>query len=170
MISKPPQISEKEPKDWIREFLAWCEELRFEFMQVKGIWFPALYNGLGSEVHGDHPGHLLTVGNSAFISVVIPREVNEIKETMIRLIPTTTGTIDWTANASYGGAGEDESAGTATTTADGRAVTDDRITEINVTTMFNAVDANDQVGVEFVLDAVATTTEVYVLGLYFKYR
>lgn len=170
MISSPPKIGDKESKDWIREFLGYFEKVRFEFMRVEGIWFPALYNGLGTNVHGDHPGKLIIATESAFISVVVPRGTNEIKEAVIRLIPTTTGTIDWTANASYGGKNEDESAGTATKTADALSVTDDRVTEIDVTSLFDAVDADDQVGIEFVLDAVATTANVYVLGLYLKFR
>jgi len=170
MINKPPQLGNKDSKNWIQEFLVYFESVRFEFLKVKGLWFPALYNGLGTEVHGTHPGHVTVSGDSAYVSVLIPREVNEIKEVVVRLIPTTTGTIDWTVNLSYGGKNEDESAATSTKTADGLAVTDDRITEIDITTAFSAVDANDQVGVQFVLDAVATTTNVYVLGIYFKYR
>ena len=166
MISKPPQLADKEPKDWIREFLGYFESVRFEFMTVKGLWFHPQSN----DVHGKHPSEQVTAGNTAYIGMVIPREVNEIKEVVLRLIPTTTGTIDYTVNSTFGGNNEDESSGTATLTADGLAVTDDRITEIDITSMFASVEADDQVGVEFVLDAVATTSNVYILGVYFKYR
>ncbi len=166
MTSKPPQLAGKKPENWIRQFLSYFEEVRFEFMRVRGFWFPVQ----SSEQHGDHPGHQLTAAESAFISVLVPRGTNEIKEAVIRIIPTTTGTIDWTANASYGGSGADEAAGTATKTADGLAVTDDQITEIDVTSLFAGAAGDDQVGVEFVLDAATTTTDVYVLGLYLKLR
>lgn len=166
MISKPPELGLKSAEEWVREFLGYFERVRFEFQRVQTIWFPVQ----GSNVHGDHPAKQLTVGNSAFISLIIPREINQVKEVVVRLIPSTTGTIDWTANCSYGGKNEDESAYTETATANGLAVTDDRVTEIDVTSLFVAVRADDQVGVEFVLDAVTTTTDVYILGLYFKYK
>ena len=170
MISKPPELGSKDPKDWIREFLGYFENVRFEFLRVGGLWFPALYNGLGAAVHGYHPAQLLIATESGYIGAVIPRETQEIREAVIRIIPTTTGTIDWTADATFGGKNEDESAITATKTADGLAVTDDRMTEIDVTSLFASARVDQQAGIRFTLDAVATTTNVYLLGLYLKTR
>lgn len=166
MINKPPALSTKKPEQWISEYLVYFESLRNELSRVKGQWFPAQSN----DIHGKHPGEQVTAGNSAFISVVIPLETNEIREVVLRFIPTTTGTIDYTISATYGGLNEDESANTATLTADGLAVTDDQIMEIDVTSLFSAVEGDNQVGVEFVLDAVSTTANVFVLGLYFKFK
>lgn len=170
MISKPPGLGTKKPEDWIREFLAYFEDVRFEFARVGGLWFPAMYNGLGAEVHGTHPGKLLVAGESGYISAFVPRETQEIRQAVIRLIPTTTGTIDWTADASFGGAVEDESAVTATKTADGKAVTDDQITEIDVTTLFASAQTDQQAGIKFTVDVLTTTANVYLLGLYLKTR
>lgn len=166
MISRPPELGDKKSEQWIKEFLGYFEKIRFEFQKVNSIWWPVQ----GTSVHGKHPAKQITAGNSAFISAVIPRQVNKIKEAVLRLIPSVTGTIDWTANIAYGDANEDENLNTATMTADGLAVTDDRITEIEITDLFNNIDRNDQAGIEFVLDAVNTTTDVYVLGVYFKYN
>ena len=166
MISKPPSLGSQSPEEWIKEFLGYFETLRFEFMRAKALWFPAQSN----DVHGNHPGEQLTAGTSAYISFIVPREIGEVKEAVIRFIPTTSGTIDWTATISYAAKNEDEAAATATKTADGLAVTDDRMTEIDITSVFAAIEADDQVGVKITLDAVATTTNIYVLGLYFKYR
>lgn len=166
MISKPPQLGNKSFRQWIIEFLGYFERVRFELAKVRTVWFPAQ----STSVHGDHPGEQITATNSAFISAIIPREVSEIREAVIRFIPSGTGTIDWTANLSSGDAGEDEADNTATMTANGLSVTDDQISEIDVTQLFSSVDKNDQVGLEFVLDAATTTTDVYVLGLYFKFR
>ncbi len=167
MISKAPALGKKKPETWIREFLGWVEGgLRFEFLRVGGIWFPVQ----GTEQHGGHPCDNIAAASSAYIGVVVPRETQEIREAVIRIIPTVTGTIDWTATATYGGKDEDESAETATMTADTLAVTDDAITEIDVTDLFADAESDDQVGIQFTLDAAATTTDVNVLGLYLKTR
>lgn len=166
MIDNAPQIGNKKPEDWIKEFLGYMTKLRFEFIRVWSIWFPVQ----GSDLHGKHPGKNVTAGNSAYVSLMIPRGTDEIKQVLVRLIPTVTGTIDWTANLTRGASGADESSGSATKTADGLAVTDDRVTEIDVTTMFSNVVAEDQIGFQFVLDSATTTTDTYILGLVFKYR
>lgn len=166
MISSPPLLGNKTPSEWIREYLAYFQAVRNEFMLLKTIWFPAQ----GADLHGLHPGEQVTSGNSAYIGLVIPREVSEIREAVLRFIPTTTGTIDYTVNSTFGGKDEDESASTSTLTADTLSVTDDVVMEIDITSIFSTVDADDQVGVQFTLDAVATTTNVYILGIYLKYR
>ena len=170
MINKPPELGAKKPEEWIQEWLGYFENVRFEFMKVRGLWFPALYNGLGSCVHGTHPGQILIAGESGYISAVIPRETIEIRQAVIRIIPTTTGAIDWTATVTYGAVGEDEAEDTETVTADDLDVTDDEITEIDVTDLFAAVSQSDQIGLQFTLDAVDTTTNVYLLGMYFLPR
>ncbi len=166
MISKPPELGNDQPEDWIRKFLGYFEKVRFEYMRVYALWFPVK----SDTTHGLHPCDTITPGESAYVSIVIPRETKEIKEVVVRLIPTTSGTIDWTANASYGGSGEDESINTTTDTENGVAVVDDQITEIYVTQLFSDVSADDQVGFQFTLDAAVTTTDVCVLGVYFKFR
>ncbi len=170
MIGSPKGIGDKDPKDWIREFLGYFEGVRFEFMRVRGLWFPALYNGPGDSIEGRHPGKLLLATESGYISCIVPRGTSEIKQAVIRIIPTTTGTIDWTLNASFAAAGEDEANTTGTATANGLSVTDDQITEIDVTSAFSSATQDDQVGVQFTVDALSTTTNVHLLGLYLKAR
>lgn len=165
MISKPPQLDSKEPKEWIQSFLGYFETVRFEFRRLKTNWYVVQ----GSDQEGRHPGSNVTAGNSAFIGLVFPKETQIVKEVVLRFIPTVTGTIDYTVTLSNAASGEDEADDTATLTADTVAVTDDQISEIDITTLFADVIKDDQVGVEFVLDAVASTTDVYILGIYFKY-
>jgi hypothetical protein len=165
MISKAPELGDKLPEEWIREFLAWTQMLIFEFKRVKTSWHPAQ----GSDQHGTHPGKNLTAGTSAFIGMALPREINTVKQALLRVIPTGTGTIDYTANVSRGNNGEDESDGTSTLSETGVSVTDDQITEIDITSLFSSVKKDDQIGIELDLDAVSTTTDIYVLGLYFKF-
>jgi hypothetical protein len=166
MISKPPSNQNKTPDVWIQDFLRYFEDVRFEFMKVNGDWFPAQSN----DIHGRHPGEQVLAGNVAFIGMVIPRGISEIKEVVARIIPTTSGTIDYTFTANFGGKNEDESTGTSTITADGLAVVDDRVTEIDITALFSTAKVDDQFGIEFSLDAVSTTANVFLLGINFKYR
>lgn len=170
MIDKPPELGSRKPEDWIRHFLGYFQKVRFEFLRVHNVWFPAMTNGLGAEVHGTHPAHLVTATNSAYVSMLAPRDLSEVKEVMLRLIPTTTGTIDYTVNITHAGVSEDEALNTGTLSATSISVTDDVITEIDVTSLFSTIDRDDQIGIQFVLDAVSTTTNVNVLGINFKYR
>lgn len=165
MISKPPSSYGKKPEEWIQEFLRFFNEVAAEFAKVKTVWYPVQ----GSDQEGNHPGKEITAGNSAYFGFVFGRDVNQIKEVVCRFIPTTTGTIDYSFALSRGAVGADEAAGSAALTADGLSVTDDLIAEIDVTTLFSDAVKNDQVGVKMTLDAVATTTNIKVLGLYFKY-
>jgi len=165
VISKLPELGKKTPEEWINEFRAYFENVRFEFMKVKTFWVPVQSN----DQENSHPVETVTVGNSAYIGFAFSREINQVKEVVCRFIPTTTGTIDYTFNFSNASVGEVEDANTASLTADGLAVTDDVISEIDITSLFDDVVKDDQVGVKFTLDAVATTTSIKILGLYFKY-
>lgn len=151
-----------------KNFDVLIHDLRFEALRrIKTVWFPVAQSG--AHVHGLHPCLNLGVLSSAYTQVVLPYTISEVKEVTLRFIPTTTGTIDWTVNISSGVVDDDESTATATKTEDGLSVTDDAITEIDITSIFGTQKATEQIGVEFVLDAAATTTDVYVLGVFLKY-
>lgn len=167
MISKPPATAD-------RGLNIWNQEVAREVNNyLRSLVIPVSPLGTGAALlHGKHSSMQLQVGETAYFEVIIPWFARKIKEATIRFIPTTTGTIDWTANLSYGGVGEDENTSTSTATADGLAVTDDQVMEINLsypTNCFAAVDGGDQVGIELVLDAAATTTDIHVLSLFIKY-
>ena len=127
---------------------------------------------LPDTAHGNHYGDQLAAGQSTYIaSFVIPDLFSAIGTIRIILIPTTTGTIDWTCATSAGAPGEDENANSDSATADGAAITDDELEPIDVSGAFNGLSlaAGDVVGVKFTADALADTTAVIVLGLEFGY-
>jgi len=161
----------KPPKTDNIDFDAWLQELSFDFYNyVRILDVPVSKSGIiGNWTHGNHPSKLMVAGDSGFFGFVVPNYIQEVKEVTVRFIPTTTGTIDYTVNLAYGGVGDDESDSTATLSDTGVAITDDKITEIDITSLFNEIDADDQVGVELVVDALAATTNIEVLTLYFKY-
>ena len=127
---------------------------------------------LPDTAHGNHYGDELAGGQSTYIgSFVVPDLFSAIGNAWIILIPTTTGTIDWTCTVSAGAPGEDENANSDSATADDAAVTDDELEPIDVAGAFNGLTlaAGDIVGVKFTIDALADTTAVLVLGLVFEY-
>ena len=165
MIPKAPELGDKTPEEWIKHFLSWSDVLRFEFVRLKTRWESVQ----GSDQNGKHPGKNLTAGTSAFIGFAAPREMNVIKEAVIRFIPTVTGTINYTINVSHGTKGADEAAITSTVSVTGATATDDQISEADITALLSDVQRDNQVGIEFDLDALTTTTSIDVLGLYFKF-
>lgn len=164
MISKPPQTNSKDLDSWFSELL-------FEIgNRLRSDFFPVSPLGTGAAaLHGKHSTRNLTAGTqTAYMEMVVPWTLREFKEVGIRIIPTTTGSIDYTVNLSYGGVGEDENNLTKTVSVTGKAVTDDQVMELDITPLFTDQDHGDQVGVEFVLDGLTTTTSIHVLGLFLK--
>lgn len=122
--------------------------------------------------HGKYPSVLLDAGaETALFSVRVPAKYVSLGTVYVVIIPTTTGTFDWTCNADSGACGEDEALNSDTDTADGQAATDDQILCLDVSAAFNGLGlvAGDHIGVEFVLDVLTTTTELHVIGLAFGY-
>ena len=134
--------------------------------KVKSLFIPV---ASPSGQHGKHTIKNITATNKAYFEFAVPQDVNKIQEATVRFIPTVTGTMDWTFNVSEGSVGEDENQNTATVTADGKVCTDDQVQDVDVTSAFTNVDRGDQVGCEFVLDAVTTTTDLNILGLLINY-
>lgn len=133
--------------------------------ELKSLFVPAIYTG----THGYHPARQMTALASTNFGFSIPLNTREVKEVVIRFIPTTTGTISYTATMAYAGEGEDEALATSTKTETLIAIIDDRIEEVDITSMFSAVEKVDQIGIQFVVDALVTTTNIQLLGLVLKY-
>ncbi len=155
------------------EFYGWLDALKYRVENTiqSFMVYPSRLGTGSASLHGQHSAWLLNnTTETGYFEFVIPYTTNEIKEVGIRVIGTTTGTIAYTIDLSYGPVGGDENASTQTTGAvTGYSVTDDRIQEINITSLFTDQNRGDQVGVEFTLDGLTTTTEIYLLGLFFKY-
>jgi hypothetical protein len=165
MTSRPPQTPDVDLNIWL-------QEVRNELdNRIQSLIVPVTI-GLGTStavLHGLHSAMQIEAAEIAYFEFIVPHNLKQFKEVTIRFIPTTTGTIDWTVNLSYGGVGEDETVLTKTKTADGLAVTDDQVMEIDITSIFTDQDPGDQVGCQLIVDALSTTTNIYALSLYIKY-
>lgn len=140
---------------------------------VRVEWFkPNVGPASTRSQHGKYPSVLLDLATeTALFAVRVPDNFVSLGTVRVVVIPTTTGTFDWTCNTAAGAAGEDESLATDTATADGKAATDDQLTAVAVTGAFDGLSlaAGDFIGVELILDVLTTTTEVHVIGLEFGY-
>lgn len=168
MISKPPRTDDA-------GLNVFNEEVRSRFNNyINSITVPVSSLGTGSyQLHGKHVTMQIQAAETAYFEFIVPHSIEKVKEVTIRFIPSGTGTILYTANLSYGRVGADENAKTKSLVlVNPASVTDDQITEINLshpTNIWNDIESGDQVGVELVLDAAFTTTDIHVLSLYFKY-
>ena len=166
MISKPPPSGNLELDKWLQNVrYAVNNSLKSLIVGVSPL-------GTGSAaLHGKHSARTLAVGQTAYFEPIIPETVSRFQEAGIRIIPTLTGTIDYTVNFSYAPIGSDQNISTKTLSVTGLAVTDDEITEIDipVSTFFTDLDTRDQLGIEIVLDAATTTTDIRVMSLFIKY-
>ena len=121
---------------------------------------------------GVYAGYLYTLSAPAQYARLLarlPADFLTLTAAKIVLYATGTGTFDWTCNTSWGTIGEHHDGTTDTATADGQAVTDQHILELDVSAAFTGVAALDTIKITFILDALATTTAINVLGINFKY-
>lgn len=167
MISKPPRTDDV-------GLNVFNEEVRGRFNNyINSLVAPVSSLGTGNYMlHGKHVTMQLQATETAYFEFIVPHSIEQVKEVTIRFIPSGTGAIGYTVNLSYGGVGDDENARTQTVTVASLSVTDDQITEINLshpTNLWTDIEAGDQVGVELILDSATTTTDIHVLSFYFKY-
>lgn len=164
MINKPPITSNQNLDTYLRE--VWD----FANNSIKIIDIPVSKSGIiGNYVKGLHPAKLMVAGDSCYFGFTIPYDVQEIKEVTIRFVPTTTGTMNWTATINNAAVGAAYNANTATKSVTLATTTNNLIVEADITSLFPAVAKNDVVGCQFTVDAFATTTAIDVISLYFKY-
>jgi hypothetical protein len=164
-ISKPPQTND------IR-LNAWAQEVKTKFDNyLQTLEVPVSKNGiLSNYVEGKHPCKLMSAAaDAAYFGFVVPISLKEFKEVTIRFIPVTTGTINYSVNMQYGAVGAAYNTSTKTTNVTGYSVTNNLISEIDITSLFTDQVALDQVAIEFVLNALTTTTEVNLISVLIKY-
>lgn len=158
--TRPPKTKDPNLDTWLQDFA-------YNFYNwIKVIDVSVVGN---INTHGKYPTKQLAALGTGYFSFFVPTDIQAVKEVVIRFIPTTSGTMNYTANTTYAAVGEDEALNSSTLSETNVAVVDDQISEIDVTALFSDVDAQDQVGVELVIDSLTTTTSIEVLGLYFKY-
>lgn len=133
------------------------------------MWVPVSQGGqLGQVVHGTYPVFLLdAVAEVAYFSWTVPTGYSSLTSADLVVIPTTTGTFDWTINTSWAADGEDEALATDTATADGTTSTDDQMTAVDISAAFTGIAAGDYIGIKLTLDALTTTTQINVVGIKF---
>ncbi len=139
---------------------------------IQTLVIPVSPTGTGAAVlMGKHSARELDALETAYFEFVIPKTVKAFKEAGIRIIPTTTGSINYTVNFQYGAVGASHTLSSKTAATTGKAVTNGQVMELDlpVTTFFTDLEALDQLAVEFVADAFTTTTKVNVLNLVIKY-
>lgn len=85
----------------------------------------------------------------------------------VAIIPITTGTFDWTANAEELDAGGVVGSDGDTDTDNAVAGTNNTLLELELTSALDGLTlaVGDWVGVQFILDALATITELHLVGL-----
>ena len=136
-------------------------------------FFVSCFDGFGGAIqdhNGTHVGYnAVGAGGKAYCTFRIPSDFTSLTSAKIALIPTATGNFDWTTLVHFGASGQDTETHTDTQTADAQACTDDQLLELDITASFTGIAVDDIVGVGITFDAMATTTDIYVLGLNIKY-
>jgi len=122
---------------------------------------------------GYHEGaELNAISEGANMEFMVPDDFISLLSAHVRLVVQGTGTFDWTANAHWGGCGQAYNVNSDTATADAQAASDDEILCLDVMSAIDpGLEAGDQVGLKFVVDAFGgATSELLLLGLDFRYR
>ncbi len=118
---------------------------------------------------GDFIINTLTAGNYCYFNFKAPHDFVSLTECKILGISDGTGTIDWTATTDFAAIGEAYNTNSDSDTANGLAMNDTEIEEVDISAAFTGLAADDYVGVKFLVDAVDTLASYRVTGLVFKY-
>lgn len=123
------------------------------------------------DLTGTRYSHQLLNANGELVnfSFHIPADFTVLTSVKVIFWVVGTGTIDWTVNSYCAADGEAYTSNTDTATADGLAVTNQLMQELDISAAFTNVAANDAVGCQFIVDTFTTTTIVNVVGLKVKY-
>ena len=141
---------------------------------VKAIFAPftTLGTGAAQAANGNFSVVLLDAATEqAQLSFQVPNDFGSLSAVKIAIIPTATGTFDWTAYAEQLDNGEATGTITDSATADGQAATNNTLLELDITAAFNGLGlaAGDWVGLQFILDVLTTTTAIGLVGISFQY-
>ncbi len=138
---------------------------------TREVFFPITgINNTGSlGAVGDFIINILTAGNYCYFNFKTPHDFVSLTHCKVLGIPDGTGTIDWTATTDFAAIGEAYNTNSDSDTANGLAMTDTEIEEVDISAAFTALAAEDYVGVKFLVDAVGTLTSYRVIGLVLRY-
>ncbi len=115
-------------------------------------------------------GIIINVNGESGTGVIrVPLDYTTLTSVKAILFPTTTGTIDWTVNTSFGADGETYNLHTDSATADGLAVTNITWKEVDISAAFTGIAAGDNIKINFIVDVLTDTESIGLLGFNFKY-
>lgn len=135
------------------------------FIPIQGVM-----QGTGSyEVLGQFLAYALNAAEYFRMSFKVPSNFLALTHCKVIGIVAGSGTIDWTAETNFAAAGEVYTTHSDSATADGLAVTNLEIEEVDISAALTGIAADDYVGIDFLIDAMDTTTKYSVLGIVFKY-
>lgn len=112
------------------------------------------------------PGYDLdAAGENVKCGFRIPNHFTSLVAAKIKLMGLVTGTFDWTFSTNWGANGEAGGVDTDSVTNNAEAITTNEYMEIDVTAAFTGIIANDWVSGIFTLDALTTTTNIYLSSI-----
>ena len=136
---------------------------------TKQFYVPC-FNGLNGVLTSGFGAYSLnSAADAAYISFRLPDDFASLTSVKVIIIPITTGTFDWTATTTFGANGEAYNIHSDSTTADTQAATNLQLLELDISAAYTGIAANDIINTTFTLDALATTTELIIIGLDIKY-
>lgn len=179
------------PTDALKQKIGACKSTKSMLIQIENIQviddhisIPLAW-GAGTSAIATHTdgnsrraGMLVNAAGQAVWSqaIQIPENFLTAPDLHALLLPSTTGTIDWTAYASIAANGQDEATHSGTATADGQAATDDQLLALRLSTAASGLETaldnaaeGDYLNAEFIVDVLTTTTNIMALELKLTY-
>ena len=117
----------------------------------------------------DSLGVLMDAVEVVYFQFKCPHDYTTLTECKIIFASFSGGNIDWTANTTFAAIGEAYNTHTDSATADGVSLAGNLLYAIDISAAFTGLTADDDVHVEFRLDAI-TSGNIRVRELYFKYE
>jgi len=140
-------------------------ELYVPFLAATG---PAVSYPINTAVFGI--GYDLdAAGEHVNCSFRIPNNFTTLVSAKIKILGLAAGTFDWTLNTNWGANTEGISNDIDSVTVNGATTPNNIIGELDVSAAFTGIVANDWLTARFILDALGTTTHIYLSGLSFVY-
>lgn len=115
---------------------------------------------------GNFRSTMINSGGEVFFNFTVPADFTSLSEAVVVVVPDATETIQWDLNASVAADGQDQNADDRTSLNETLAVTNDLVTDLDVSSVLTGLVASDYVGLNFESD----TTNIRIVGLRIKYN
>ena len=133
-------------------------------------FFVPCFSGVGGAIYNG--GYTIADALDAAIIVFrVPNDFTTLTSVKIIIYPNSGGgsTLDWTAATTFGASGEAYNTHTDSQTADGQALTNNQLLELDISAAFTGLLANDIVILTFTADVWTGVLGAVILGLDIKY-